>query len=165
MLFILLVCSLFRGSQNKPSLIGVNKCDPADHVLFALLILCGAIVTVVSATLVRKEYFLKESLGYDFVKGELKMTRGQLLKLVLIGFTAGFLNAGFGLGSTFVINPMLIKMELPPLVAGNTGIFMSLINNISSTIAVIVFGRANIAYGVLIGVASAIGAYPGILLQ
>jgi hypothetical protein len=52
----------------------VNKCDPADHILFALLILSGAVVTVISAVLVRKEFTIKESLNYDFVKGELKMT-------------------------------------------------------------------------------------------
>lgn len=92
------------------------------------------------------------------------MTLASIGKLASIGFLAGFLNAGFGLGTTFVINPALIKMDQPPLVAGNTGIFMSMINNISSGIAVLIFGRVNLAYGLIICIMSAAGALPGILL-
>ena len=52
-----------------------------------------------------------------------------------------------------------------PLVAGNTGIFMSMINNIASSIAVLVFKRVNLAYALAICVCSFAGAIPGILLQ
>ena len=120
--------------------------------------------TAISAVWVKRDYRKKEALGYRFVKGEISMTAKSIVKLAVIGFMAGFLNAGFGLGTTFVINPALIKMDQLPLVAGNTGIFMSMINNISSSIAVIIFGRANLAYGLIICIMSAVGAIPGIVL-
>lgn len=42
---------------------------------------------------------------------------------------------------------------------------MSMINNISSSIGVVIFGRANLAYALIVAVMSAFGAIPGILLQ
>ena len=35
----------------------------------------------------------------------------SVLKLATIGFMSGLLNAGFGLGSTFIVNPNLIKLD------------------------------------------------------
>lgn len=67
MLVFLLICSLFRGSGKEPSVIGVKKCSVADNTIFALLILSGAVVTVISSVWVRREYIYKKSLGYKFV--------------------------------------------------------------------------------------------------
>lgn len=39
------------------------------------------------------------------------MSNQSIIKLAVIGFVAGFLNAGFGLGTTFVVNPALITMD------------------------------------------------------
>ena len=68
----------------------------------------------------------------------------SVVKLAIIGFMSGLLNAGFGLGSTFIVNPNLIKFDLPPLVASGTGIYMTFLNNLSSTIANIFYKRLNL---------------------
>jgi hypothetical protein len=57
---ILLITSLFRGSGKSESMVGVNKCDPADHVIQGLLLLLGAILTVVSAIWVKRDFANKE---------------------------------------------------------------------------------------------------------
>lgn len=67
------------------------------------------------------------------------MTKANIIKLAALGFLSSFLNAGFGIGSTFVLGPALIQMGVFPLIAGQTGKFVSTSNNISSTIAQILF--------------------------
>ena len=54
-------------------------------------------------------------------------------------------------------------MNLPPLVAGATGSFMAMMNNLASTIAVICFKRLNLPYAAIIAIMAAIGAVPGVL--
>jgi uncharacterized membrane protein YfcA len=63
------------------------------------------------------------------------MSKFNIIKLAMIGFLASFLNAGFGIGTSFVLGPALIQMGVFPLIAGQTGKFVSTSNNISSTIA------------------------------
>lgn len=111
MLVILLVVALLRGSGQEPSFAGVQRCDPLDHTLFALLILAGLVLTLVATVIVRKEYLHKQAIGYPFAPNEIRFTNRTILRLAGIGFTAGFLNAGFGLGTTFVINPALISLD------------------------------------------------------
>jgi uncharacterized membrane protein YfcA len=63
------------------------------------------------------------------------MTWVVILKLAAFGFFSGFLNAGFGIGTMFVLGPALVYIGMFPLIAGGTGMFIAASNNISSTIA------------------------------
>lgn len=67
MLLLLFIVSLFRGSGKTTSIVGVNKCNPADHVLLTVLIVGGFIAMFIGALIVRKEYVIKKEIGYTFV--------------------------------------------------------------------------------------------------
>ena len=54
MLFLLFITSLFRGNGKTPSVVGVTKCQPADHGIFASLIIGGIILTFAGAYVTRK---------------------------------------------------------------------------------------------------------------
>lgn len=90
------------------------------------------------------------------------MTRKAILVLSLIGLTSGFLNSGFGIGSTFILTPALIMLGIFPLVAGSTAMFVAMSNNISSTIAYILYQTINLEYGGIISLMIVIGAVPAL---
>lgn len=73
-----------------------------------LLIVIGISYTIFAAFWVQRDYKRKQALGYVFVKGEIEMTKIAIFKLTAFGFLSGFLNAGFGIGSMFVLGPALI---------------------------------------------------------
>ena len=164
MVLFLFVIALFRGDGRQPSVVGVEKCQPLDHVLLALLITGGVFSTIFSAWWVRRDYIAKRALDYPFVQGEMLMTPLTIVKLASIGFVAGFCNAWVGVGSSFVISPCLISMGIFPLVAGNSGVYVSMVNNISSSIIVLIFGRINLAYGLMINLFVCVATFPGAVL-
>lgn len=60
---------------------------------------------------VRRDYLYKKEIGYNFIKGDIPMDVKSVLKLSAIGFMAGFLQAGFGIGSAFVVSPALFMFD------------------------------------------------------
>lgn len=111
MICIIFICSLFRGNGKDESVIGITKCVPADHTILVMLIISGIIYTVIASLWGQKEHLYKQSIGYNFVKGDIQMDLKSIFKLGAIGFMAGFLNAGFGVGSAFVVSPALFLFD------------------------------------------------------
>lgn len=165
MLVLLFLCSYFRGKGTTPSVVGVTKCSPADYAILISLIVIGILISTIGAFWVQNQNKQKIACGHKFVQGEMDMTVWASLKIGFIGLIAGFLNAGFGVGSTFMINSQLVRMGIPPLVSGNTGIFCALVNNISSTIAQLIYKKLNLVYALMIVIPTLAGAVPGIYLQ
>jgi hypothetical protein len=62
MLLLLFLTSLFRGNGKNPSVVGVTKCKPNDHIIFASLLLGGIILTVIGGIVVQREYKKKVEL-------------------------------------------------------------------------------------------------------
>lgn len=83
--------SLFRGNGKTPSVVGVTKCLPADHIILVLLIISGIVYTVIASLWVRRDYIYKKQIGYNFIKGDIPMDVKSIIKLSAIGFMAGFL--------------------------------------------------------------------------
>jgi hypothetical protein len=54
MLLILVITSLLRGPGHSPSVIGIQRCYPVDHVLFAILIVGGIVLTIIGGIVVKK---------------------------------------------------------------------------------------------------------------
>jgi hypothetical protein len=111
MIIIVFMCTLLRGNGVEPSIVGVTKCMAADHVLLTILILSGIISTIIAAFWVRRDFIYKQKIGYTFEKGDILLTVPSILKLAFVGFAAGFLQAGFGVGSAFVVSPALFKFN------------------------------------------------------
>ena len=67
---VLVIIQVLRGSGTKPSLIGVERCDALDWVLFSILILSGVILTYVALKVNFAEYEKKVKARYNFTKGD-----------------------------------------------------------------------------------------------
>ena len=108
MLCILFIVGVFRGSGHVPSVIGVQKCDPADDALLAILLVAGFVQMIIGAIWVNQELKIKKELGYTFVKGDVEMTTGNIIKLAFVGVLGGFISSGFGVGAALIFNPTLV---------------------------------------------------------
>ena len=139
MIIIVFLCTLFRGNGKDPSVIGVTKCEPVDHILLTLLILSGVVSTIIASIWVSRDYIYKEKICYTFEKGDIKLTVPAILKLAFIGFSAGFLQAGFGVGSAFVVSPALFMFDQHPATASATGMYIAMLNTMSASIVVAIF--------------------------
>jgi uncharacterized protein len=88
------------------------------------------------------------------------------VRLVLIGLTAGFFSALFGVGGGLVIVPLLIVLlgYGTHLAAGTSLAAIGLIA-LAGTIAYAVRGEVDFGYAALIGFPAAVGAVAGAALQ
>lgn len=139
MILVLFICTLFRGNGKDPSIIGVTKCQPADHILQAILIISGFLFTVIASVWGRKEYVYRQKIGYKTFIGNIEMTMDAILKLALTGFVSGFLVAGFGVGPAFVLAPSLLLFKQHPASVSATGQYIAMLNCLSATIVVTIF--------------------------
>ena len=92
------------------------------------------------------------------------MTPGTILKLASIGLTAGFCNAWVGVSSSFVVGPTLMAMGIYPLVAGSIAMYVSMVNNTSSSITMFMFQRVNLAYAFAVCLFMGVATLPGTVL-
>lgn len=161
----LFLISLFRGNGKDKSVVGITKCMPEDHVLFVFLILSGIVYAILAIWWMRKEQAHKTEIGYEFTKDEIKMDTKTLVKLNFMGFVAGFLHSGFGVGSGFTVNPTLVMLGLHPAPASATGMYIAMLNALAASIAVTLFGKMNLIYALLLCIFTAIGTFPGLILQ
>ena len=72
-------------------------------------------------------------------KGDFESTLLIIFKLGCVGFVAGFLNGGFGIGTGFTLNVFLVAFNSPPAVAAATAMFCGMISCISSTVTIFLF--------------------------
>jgi uncharacterized membrane protein YfcA len=87
------------------------------------------------------------------------------IKIGIVALLAGFFNAGFGISSTFIMNPFLLTVGVHPLVVSSTGIFSAMINNFSSTVSQILYKKLNLVYALIIVIPTAFGSVAGIYGQ
>lgn len=155
----------FRGDGRNESIVGVKKCDAEDHELVAAIIVGCTIFMFIGALLNRRDQRIKKELGYTFVTGDVDFTWPSIFKLAFIGFMGGFISAGFGLGAALIFNPTLMGLAIHPAVASDTGMYLSMIGSTASTFIIIIFGRFNPIYAVVLSVMTLIGSYPGLITQ
>ena len=76
----------------------------------------------------------------------MEMKPTNIVLLTFLGLLGGFISGGFGVGPAFVFNPILFQIGVIPSVASDTGGYVSMIGNFSSTIVVLCFKKLNLAY-------------------
>jgi uncharacterized protein len=89
-----------------------------------------------------------------------------LVRLILIGLTAGFFSALFGVGGGIVIVPLLLLVggwELRSATA--TSLAAIGITATAGVITYVAHGQVKPAYAALVGIPAALGAFAGTTLQ
>ena len=114
--------------------------------------------------ILRKEYFMKKRIEFPFVIGDIKATVPNVTKLTIVGLVGGFIvgSVGIGIGTLFI--PVLIQLDVHPIVATQTAHYVSTMTNIAAAIIVILMKRLFIEYSILINIYVIVGSLPGIYL-
>lgn len=75
-----------------------------------------------------------------FVIGDLKCTIQNVTKLPLLAFGIGFLAAMTGIGPGAITNAILLKLDLHPRVAAETGSLLGVYIGLAATICMLIYG-------------------------
>lgn len=97
--------------------------------------------------------------------GDFKCTNRNTLKLTLVGLGGGFVVGSFGIGIGTLFIPVLIQLDVHPIVATQTAQYVSMMTNISAGIIVIIMKRLYIKYSIIVNFFVVVGSLPGIHFQ
>lgn len=122
--------SLLRGTQQRPSIIGIERCGKADLTLVVMYI--GALVFLtmhLKKIIQTRNKFVKENVcNIDFRKDE--ATNKFLFTMTAVGFVGTFLSAGYSV----LLNISLMMLELTPFAASATALFIGVIFSLASSL-------------------------------
>ena len=78
-------------------------------------------MTAIAVVTQRREYAHKKAIDYNFVPGDFKCTVRNVIVLPILAFAVGFVTAMSGVGSGIMLNTILLRLDLHPIVAVETG--------------------------------------------
>jgi len=101
-----------KGSGDKQSIIGIQKCDSGDWGLFSALIIYGVILSLISIALQRHEYLLKKEVDWQFTRCDFKYTLSSAIKFPCFAFFISFTSICVGFSPAFYYVPLLLHYNL-----------------------------------------------------
>lgn len=128
-----LLFGFIKDSLNISSYSGLDKCNNLQFIALGGVTIIMIFIEVYSVLLVRQEENLKikHKFQYDH---EVKFTLGKITCLIVFGFLIGFLANILGLGGGFVIFPMLVFINVSPLVSSACTMFLIFVSKIVAAI-------------------------------
>ena len=99
----------------------------------------------------------KNSVGYDYLPGDVQWTRKRAYYYPTICVSAGVAAGLLGIGGGMLKGPIMLEMGLPPRVVAATAAYMLLFTTFSTTIQFSIMGEMMYDYAVLfffVGLAS-----------
>eukprot|EP00945_MAST-04E_sp_MAST-4E-sp1_P002011 g2011.t1 len=81
-----------------------------------------------------KQYLQKVEIDYEFAEGDLKYTNRNVLVWPLMFFISGLLSSLLGIGGGMVIGPLLLEINLHPVVSNATTALMTLFTASAATL-------------------------------
>jgi uncharacterized membrane protein YfcA len=160
-LFFMVLLSLFRGTLNFHSLIGLSYCG----IGYWLCLLVGVFVCIIcfyfNQKLIREQIKLKQTLRYNsFIKeDEFQIKPQHISRLLILSLIAGILAGMFGIGGGTVMSPTLLGLGIKAQALSATSGFFVLQTSFISLIAALLYGEVPPGVMGFFLVVSCIGAF------
>jgi uncharacterized membrane protein YfcA len=84
------------------------------------------------------------------------------MKMLLFGLAGGFISGAIGLGGGVIFNPLFLKLDVTPMVASATGMYLVLFSTASSSILYSIHLILPFDYAFFMGLFIFIGTYLGL---
>ena len=96
-------------------------------------------MTAIAIVTQRREYAHKKAIDYSFVPGDFKCTVRNVIELPIFAFAVGFITAMSGIGPGIMLNTFLLRLDVHPIVAVETGQILGSYVAVGATICMIIY--------------------------
>lgn len=104
-------------------------------------------MSLLGVSINRKEHALKEKVGKGLHPSDIRYSGClSVAKMMLSSTIGGVLSGTLGISAGSIINPVIIGMGSPPLVATSTGMYMALYSTCASTVMFMSYGTLNVYF-------------------
>lgn len=145
-LIILTIILFMRGSKTIDSIIGLPYCGLGFWIFVFLYIPFGGVILYYSVNMLNKEYQIKSSSGYSFLKSDIKWDEKNIKKSLILGFLIGFTSSILGVGGSIITSPALINFGFDAREATYTGTFIAMLTSFTGAIQYLFAGVVQFDY-------------------
>ena len=136
--------NVFKGGAGFESPLGISCGSFAFWVVELLTTIWLSICTLLAARYLLKRHAIKEAVGFDYVRGDIKWDVRTIVIYPAACVIAGLVSGIFGIGCGVLIAPMLVGIGVNPSVAAATCTCMNLFTNLAATSSFVVLGSLTI---------------------
>ena len=137
----------------------VSKCSLLYWILIFIYIFVVLFFDYKAMLHIENEFNWRKRINYPFDSRDIQWNRQTVVKLAVIGFIAGFIAGTIGIGGGVVLGPILLGLDIHPIVCTVNTNFLVLLTSSSTTFQFILFNMLNYQYGLLSVIFSALGAF------
>ena len=142
----MILTSLVRSGREK-QYIEIKKCSQKDYILLASFAIGMLVFSLLGLHINRQEHALKEKVGKGLVASDIRYNSlTSLSKMALISVFSGLQAGALGLSVGAFVNPILIGLGLPPIVATSTGMYMQMYSTLASTVMFFTYGTLDLKF-------------------
>lgn len=158
-----ILMSLIRGKSPAASIVGIKSCSGEYFGVVVVYIIVMIILALLTSLYLIKKNKLCEKANYTFDEGDVIWRPKTCVIVSTAGFLIGFLVGILGLGSGFIIGPILIHLGVRPEVSTISSSLIICISSVTASVQYLVFGMVDWKYGLWYMFLAVSGASGGIL--
>ena len=137
----------------------ISKCSLLYWILMFIYIFVVLYSDYKAMLHIENEFNWRKRINFPFDSRDIQWNRKAIIKLTIIGFVAGFIAGTIGIGGGVVLGPILLGLDIHPVVCAVNTNFLVLLTSSSTTFQFILFNMLNYQYGLLSVIFSALGAF------
>lgn len=133
------ILSLLRGGSKGNSIAGFKTCSGGYYGMIVVYIVVMVILAVITSFYLINKTKICQKGKFKFDEGDVLWTPRMCIIVFVIGFLIGFLVGILGLGSGFIIGPILIHLGVRPEVSTISSSLIICISSVTASIQYIAF--------------------------
>ena len=155
--------TIFRGTQNRESVVGIAKCSGGFYgLLLTYIAIMLGLSGLISFYLIKKNKIC-EAAGYDFEVGDIHWNIKKCIFFICMGILIGILVGVIGFGG-FIVSPILLHLNIDPEITTLSSIFTIMLTSLSAFIQFYIAGVTNWKYSLYLMACAHIGSLIAILV-
>ncbi len=136
--------NLFKGGASFESPLGIVCGSYAFWFVEFLTTIWLGCCTFLAARYLLKRHAIKEAVGFDYVRGDIKWDVRTIVIYPTACVFAGFVSGMFGIGCAVLIAPMLVGIGVNPSVASATCCAMNFFTGLAAASSFVVLGSLDL---------------------
>lgn len=134
-----IIMSLLRGKSPGASIAGIKACSGGYYGIVVAYIIVMIILALITSFYLMNKTRVCQKAKFKFDEGDVLWTPKTCIIVFVIGFLIGFLVGILGLGSGFIIGPILIHLGVRPEVSTISSSLIICISSVTASVQYIVF--------------------------
>ncbi|OMJ72025.1 hypothetical protein SteCoe_29638 [Stentor coeruleus] len=145
----------------SPSIVGVSGCSDGYAYLLSIYGILILIINALTSFYLVGKTKIYQAVSYKFQITDISWTYYLCLKVWIFSLISGFILGFLGMSAGYIINPMLLYFNLPPVVSSFSTAFSIFYTSSIPTFQFIISGNLDYRYCIWITIISILGSLVG----